>query len=164
MNKTKEKIKFKEITQDTLFDILQLSSTLSERHRKMVATNSVSIAEAHFHNHAWFRGIYAGDTPVGFIMLETSGIMIDENFNKTGKPFNGWFLWRFMIAGTEHGKGYGRQALDLVVKMMREKNLTELYCSCGQGDGSPLGFYEKYGFIKTGRMLEDEVELLLKIK
>ena len=28
-----------------------------------------SIAEAHFSPLAWFRAVYAGDTPVGFVML-----------------------------------------------------------------------------------------------
>jgi hypothetical protein len=35
--------------------------------------------------------------------------------------------------------------------------------SCGQGDGSPLGFYERYGFEQTGEIVFDD-EILLQYK
>ncbi len=158
-----EKVEFREITKDTLFEIIRLSNTLSEQHSRMVAPNSVSIAEAHFSENAWFRGIYAGDRAVGFIMVDTSEVIEDESDPEKDRPMNGWFLWRFMMAASEQGRGYGRQALDILVDMMREKGYTELRTSCGKGPGSPLGFYEKYGFKKTGRELSGEIELILKI-
>ena len=35
--------------------------------------------------------------------------------------------------------------------------------SCGQDDGSPLGFYERYGFEQTGEIVFDD-EILLQLK
>ena len=36
---------------------------------RFVASNAVSIAQAHFHPEAWFRLVRAGGVPVGFAML-----------------------------------------------------------------------------------------------
>ncbi len=35
--------------------------------------------------------------------------------------------------------------------------------SCGQGEGSPLGFYEGYGFEQTGEIVFDN-EILLELR
>lgn len=39
-----------------------------------------------------------------------------------------------------------------------------LYVSCGQGEGSPQAFYERYGFVPAGRVIEDEIVLELDIR
>jgi len=62
-------VSLREVTGETVHIICRLSDTLTSPQNHMVAPNSVSIAEAHFSPHAWFRAIYAGETPVGFIML-----------------------------------------------------------------------------------------------
>jgi diamine N-acetyltransferase len=164
MSDCKETVEFREITEKTLMDILALSSTLSDEQKKMVAPNSVSIAEAYFDKDAWFRAIYAGDRPVGFMMVNRSGLTPETVDMDRMIPFNGWFLWRFMIAGPEQGKAFGWQTLDLLVALMRENGLTELHTSCGCGPGSPPGFYEKYGFVQTGRIVWNETERVLKIR
>jgi diamine N-acetyltransferase len=64
---TTKRITLREITEDTLRPVLDMEVTPSQR--KMVASNARSIAQAHFSRHAWFRAIYAGKTPVGFVML-----------------------------------------------------------------------------------------------
>ena len=60
-------VTLQEITEDTLSDVLSLE--VREDQRTFVPPVSVSIAEAHFSRSAWFRAIYADDTPVGFVML-----------------------------------------------------------------------------------------------
>jgi len=61
------------LTEETLRPILAMSNQMLPGQEQMVAPNSVSIAQAHFSSKAWFRGIYAADTPVGFIMLYDDG-------------------------------------------------------------------------------------------
>lgn len=89
-----------EITGETVVEICELSDTLPEQQRKMVAPNAQSIAQAHFEEKAWFRAIYADDRPVGFIML----------YDDPEGPQ--YFLWRLMIAGPHQDKGYGRSAVE----------------------------------------------------
>jgi len=142
----------REITGETVREICNLSNTLTPPRKYMVAPNAVSIAQAHFSPNAWFRAIYADDTPVGFLML------YDDTQEQE------YFLWRLMIAGPYHGKGFGRRAIDLLVDYVRTRpGATVLETSCGQGPGSPEGFYRKLGFVRNGKMLGDEVGLSLTL-
>ena len=52
-------VSLKEITEDTLWSILDLEVT--EDQKQYVAPNAVSIAEAHFSENAWFRAVFAGE-------------------------------------------------------------------------------------------------------
>jgi diamine N-acetyltransferase len=142
----------REITEDTVREICNLSNTLTPPRKYMVAPNAVSIAQAHFSSNAWFRAIYADDTPVGFLML------YDDPREQE------YFLWRLMISGLHHGKGFGRRATDLLVDYVRTRpGATVLETSCGQGPGSPEGFYHKLGFVRNGKMIGDEVGLSLTL-
>lgn len=149
-------VTLRRITARTVGDICDLSQTLSEEQRDKVADNAVSIAEAHFSENAWFRAIYADETPVGFIMLHIGADHDD------GIDCPGVFLWRLMIAGPFQGKGYGEKAIGLVVRDQRARGVGELYTSYGLGQASPEGFYKRLGFKETGGMYGDEVEVVLK--
>ena len=145
-------VSLREITEDTVREICNLSNTLTPPRKYMVAPNSVSIAQAHFSEHAWFRAICAGDTPVGFVMLYDDP---DESE---------YFLWRLMIAGPHHAKGFGRRAMALLIDHVRTRpGATVLETSCGQGPGNPEGFYHKLGFVRNGKMIGDEVGLSLTL-
>ena len=38
-----------------------------------------------------------------------------------------------------------------------------MWTSAGEGEGSPVGFYERYGFARTGELHGDEILLRLAI-
>jgi len=100
--------------------------------------------------------IYADDVPVGFVMIS------DE---VDGPGYIAQYLWRLLIDEPYQGRGYGTAALDLVVEYFRGRPGVEVvWTSCGEGDGSPLGFYERYGFTQTGdRVFDDEILLRLDV-
>jgi diamine N-acetyltransferase len=150
-------VTLREITEDTLRPILNLSKTLTDLQRTHVADNAVSIAEAHFSKHAWFRAIYADETPVGFLML-----YIGPDDEQPGEP-TVWFLWRFMIAGPYQKMGYGRRALEQVFDTVRAQGATEFITSCVPGENGPEGFYRRLGFAANGKWYDDELGLVLKI-
>jgi len=150
-------IHFKRITASTFNQICDLSKTLPMPQRNMVADNVVSIAEASFSDSAWFRAIYANDTPIGFIMTHTGSDYED------GIDCPGVFLWRFMIAKPFQSKGYGRKALEKLIQHLEAMGIPVLYTSCGQGEGSPEGFYRNLGFSPTGDTYGDEIELKLDL-
>ncbi len=148
----KVNVRLQEITGDTVRTICNLK--VSKEQEQFVAPNSVSIAEAHFSDNTWFRAIYADETPVGFIMLTEPS---ETERNLLGKHF----LWRFMIDERHQGKGYGREALKLIVQHLKENsNANALYTSCREGKGSPKGFYKKMGFIETGKQLGNEERIM----
>ena len=149
-------ISLRRISAATVCDVCELSETLSDEQRDMVADNGTSIAEAHFSENAWFRAIYAEETLVGFIMLHEGSDWDD------GIDCPGVYLWRFMIARPYQGRGFGKQAIALVVRDLKARGVRELYTSYGQGPGSPEGFYRGLGFEPTGEHYDDELEAVLR--
>ena len=82
-------VHFREVTRDNLREVLHLK--VAPEQERFVASNAVSIAQAYFYrDQAWFRALYAGDTPVGFLMLD----------DEPAKPR--YTLWRFMIDTRHH--------------------------------------------------------------
>jgi diamine N-acetyltransferase len=146
-------VTLREITADTVGGICRLSDTLSAEQQKMVAPNAYSIAQAHFEARAWFRAVYADETPVGFVML----------YDDPEKDHV--YLWRFMIAGPHQGKGFGRRALELVFEhALRRPNVRAVKASYVPIDGGAGPFYRKLGFEPTGEMDGDEVVIRLALR
>lgn len=149
------KVGLREVTRDTVRTICDLK--VSKEQEQFVASNSISIAEAHFSNEAWFRAVYADETPVGFVMLAR---VPREERARLGTHF----LWRFMIDERYQGRGYGGKALESVMQhLKKESNANALHTSCREGKGSPKGFYKKMGFKETGEKL-DNGERIMKLK
>lgn len=149
MENEKTVVTLREVTAETVGTICNLKVAPSQRN--FVAPNAVSIAQAYFQrDNAWFRAVYADETPVGFLMLDD-----DLAAQEYG-------LWRFMIDERYQGKGYGRAALELIIAHVRTRpGATELLTSCVPGEGSPCPFYERMGFVYTGE--EDDGELVMRL-
>jgi diamine N-acetyltransferase len=144
-------VSLREVTKDNLSDILRLK--VKPEQDKFVASNAVSIAQAHFEDKAWFRAIYADDTPVGFLML------YDD------PETNDYFLWRFMIDGHYQGMHFGEKALNLLIEYVRAlPGATELLVSYVPEQGNPEPFYRGAGFISTGEVHDGENVMKLEFK
>ena len=141
-------VTLREVTRETLYDIFKLK--VSPEQERFVSPNEISIAEAHFSpDVAWFRAIYHGDTPVGFLMLR----------DDPSKPE--YYLWRFMIDARYQKTGVGRRALELLFEHVRTRTGADaLYTSVVDGDGGPGPFYERLGFAYTGEV--DDGELVMR--
>ncbi len=106
----------------------------------------------------WYRAVYAGDDPVGFVMISDG---IPDGHPEYLGPY---FLWRLLIDARRQGRGFGRAALDLVVEYARTRPHAEvLLTSVVPGPASPIGFYLRYGFSRPGRMFEGEEVLELPL-
>ena len=141
-------VTLREVTAETVRAICALD--VKPEQRGYVAPNAVSIAQAYFEPKAWFRAIYADETPVGFVMLHD-----DPEKHE-------YVLWRFMIDAAHQREGYGRRALDLVTEYVRGRpGARELVSSYVPGDEGPGGFYLRYGFVETGEVDQGEVVIRL---
>jgi diamine N-acetyltransferase len=147
------KIAFRKITGKTVRTICDLS--VSEEQKRFIAPNAVSIAQAYFAKSAWFRAIYADETPVGFVMLAEDP--------KCGKHY----LWRFMIDAKYQDKGYGGRALELVIRHVRkDPKARALYLSVARVKGSAEDLYRSFGFDFTGkveRARAEETEYVMRL-
>jgi diamine N-acetyltransferase len=151
VTKDEPTVTLREVTSETVRAICRLE--VRPEQRGYVAPNAVSIAQAYFEPRAWFRAVYADETPAGFVMLH----------DDPEKPE--YYLWRFMIDAEHQGRGYGRAALDLLVDYVRSRpGATELFSSYVPGDDGPGGFYLRYGFVETGEVEGDEVVIRLQLQ
>jgi diamine N-acetyltransferase len=106
----------------------------------------------------WYRAVYVDDTPVGFVML---GISVQSRGERY--PFR-YFLWRLLIDERFQGRGYGAETIDSVVAELRKHpDPDALFTSVASGADSPIGFYERCGFVRTGQVFDDEVVLRLDL-
>ena len=75
-----------------------------------------------------------------------------------------YFLWKLLIDERHQAKGYGAATLDEVVAYVKTRPGADvLFTSCNDGPGSPRGFYLKYGFTDTGRVMWGENVLALQL-
>lgn len=144
-------VTLREVTRDNAREIIKLE--VAEGQNKFVAPNDISLAQAYFEREkAWFRAIYADETPVGFMML----------YEDPREPV--YYLWRLMMDARYQGMGYGRRALDLLVDYVKTRpSATELKVSYVPGEGSPGPFYARYGFEETGEVHDGENVMILKL-
>lgn len=144
-------ISLREVTADSVRVICRLE--VSEAQKHFVAPNAVSIAEAYFEPKAWFRAIYADETPMGFLML----------YDDPDEPV--YFLWRYMIDARYQKLGFGKRAMDLILDHVRSRpGAREMSLSCHPGEEGPEPFYRRYGFSLTGKMLGDEAEMRITLQ
>jgi diamine N-acetyltransferase len=99
-------------------------------------------------------GLYDDDTLVGFVMLS----------DEVGNPsYVAHYLWKLLIDERFQRRGYGTAAIDLVAEFFRSRGVDTMWTSASKGDGSPLPFYERYGFVRQGKTSWGEVMLRLDL-
>lgn len=152
-----EPITLRDITYDNLKPIITMHERLSEEDKHKVAPNLYSLAEAYLNYAiAWPKAIYRGETPVGFVMLGLDDYLADPEDTPV------YFLWRFMVAPEEQGKGIGKEVIRQLVEKCVAEGRRYLYVSCHTEEAMPKAFYEANDFVSTGRV--DDGELILKRK
>ncbi len=148
-----EEVTLKRITRRNLGAILRLK--VKPKQEFLVATNAKSIAQAHFYREAWYRAIYLGDTPIGFVLLVDRTL----KYKRIKQKNPTLYLWRLMIDGKYQGKGYGREAVELVINHLKTRpNAKEITLHHEQTEGNAGLFYEKLGFKLTGKVEHNELE------
>ena len=127
--------------------------------QQFVSNASASIREAAKEpdGRALYWAIYADGTPVGFVMISD---------DVGGPDYFPQYLWKLFIDQRYQGQGYGTATLDLIAEYFRRRpEVKVMRTSAGQGTGSPIGFYERYGFERTGDIVfNNEVLLQLELR
>jgi diamine N-acetyltransferase len=149
-------VTLREIDADTVRTICDLR--VAPAQERLVAPNAVSIAQAHFEPAAWFRAIYADETPVGFAML------FDSTRAKAPEQPDTCHLWRFMIAAECQRQGYGGAALaQLIIHTRGLAGVTRFSLGFVPDSAGPREFYARFGFRETGVVDGGEVIMVLAL-
>jgi diamine N-acetyltransferase len=131
---------------------------------RFVASVEKSFADALQYPEACPRSwtINDRDTVVGFMMI-SDGIP-PATLEADPSIIGPYFLWRLLIDERKQRRGYGTAALDALVEHVRcRPGAATLYVSCEPGEGTPQPFYERYGFVATGQVVEGELVLALPL-
>ena len=138
-------VTLREITDVNRESVLALHVT-PEQERFVGGSVQNALADAAEYPQAkpWYRAVYAGEEPTGFVMI---------SWNCEPQPpeiIGPWFLWKLLIDKRYQGRGYGSEAVRQVAELVRAEGAIELLTSFVLGDGGPAGFYERLGFVPTG--------------
>ena len=124
---------------------------------------SLRDAVAYAHGKPRYWTVNDGDEVVGFVMLSDG--VAPEVVRDDPHMISPYFLWRLLIDHRHQRRGYGAAALDALVEYVRARpDADALYTSAVPGEGSPQPFYERYGFVPTGDIADDEVVLKLDLR
>ena len=133
-------------------DLMRLQVHHSQN--RMVAPVTVSFAQALLPETIdgasvvpWIRGVRAGGQWVGFVMVA-------EPTEHHPVPY----LWRLLIDRAHQGRGIGTLILDALIEQCRAWGCDTLEVTWEEGIGSPRRFYEQYGFVPTGNVIDGETE------
>ncbi|TVX93796.1 GNAT family N-acetyltransferase [Paenibacillus agilis] len=137
-------IELKEINRSNFFDVIKLS--VAEEQKEFVATNLFSLAQAKAFPECVCLAIYNDDVLVGFTMY-----CIDEEDHE-------YWIYRLMIDTKHQSKGYGKAAMEKVIKKIKEDTQHRvIYISFEPENDWAKQLYEKLGFVEDGRVIEGEV-------
>jgi diamine N-acetyltransferase len=154
---TTSDVHLREITDDNRDAVIALAVRADQERFVASVARSLGHAATTPEANPWYRAVYSGDEPVGFVMLSwnvppgRAGIL------------GPYFLWRLLIDARHQGRGFGTAVLTQIVDLIRADGATELLTSYHPGDGEPLPFYQRFGFQPTGEIDHGEPVLRLPL-
>lgn len=146
MEGSRPRVVLREITEQDRAAVLALR--VAPEQERFVGSVRAALADAAAYPQAnpWYRVIYAGGEPVGFVMV---------SWNVRPQPpdiIGPWFLWKLLIDSRHQHRGYGLEALRQVARLVHAAGATQLLTSYVPGDGGPAAFYRRSGFVPTGNL------------
>lgn len=138
------------ITQANFREVVQLKVGAGQEN--FVAANVYSIAQAKIWPNFWPLAIYAGETPVGFLM---------HGLDEAGQH---WII-RLMIDAAQQQHGYGRQAMELILAQLRaDPACAAVAISYDPENRVAAELYRRLGFVETGEVEHAELVARLRLK
>jgi diamine N-acetyltransferase len=151
-------VSLRAITADNRVAVEALAVTDDQSFYVASVTQSLQDAEEYPDAKPWYRAVYLGEEPVGFVMI-SDGITVDDP-----SYVGPYYLWRLLVDHRFQGRGVGTAAIDLVTQHLRTRpDARKLLVSHVVGPSSPLTFYQQYGFRLTGEVHEGEPILELDL-
>lgn len=147
-------VELREINKDNREKCMML--TVAEEQTQYICSNRDSLNDA-AENDIVARpfAIYIDEVMVGFTMFA-----FDETYEE---PDDRYWLWRFMIDEKQQGKGYGRLALQEIIKYFNKHGANHIKLSTKESNIVAISLYRKFGFKENGEMNGEETVFELKL-
>ena len=147
-----------EVTHDNVRAVGDIDRAFSQR--AFVAPVSQSLAEALVPPSVrgetiqpWYRAVTADGEMAGFVMMA-------EPHDGSPHPY----LWRLTIDRRHQGRGIGRRVVEQIMRERLAAGHTHLLVSyVRDAVGSPARFYERLGFVPTGKVEDGETEAIVEL-
>jgi diamine N-acetyltransferase len=125
-----------------------ISLRVREDQVNFVASNAVSLAQLNFLENFYAKGIYHSEEMIGFALYG-----IDEDDNE-------YWIYRMMIDQKHQGKGYGKEAIQLIIdhiRAIKDDHHQTITLSYEPTNDHAKHIYEKMGFAEIeGLLISDE--------
>ena len=139
----------RKVTRDDLEAVCNLN--VAQEQVGLVTPNVMTMAEAQFEAGAWVRAIWLDEHVAGLIaMLRPSAYPDEENIVIRRDAA---YLWRLMIGADFQRQGLGAATLQEAKRKSIDWGYSGLSLTVADAPMSAKTFYERYGFIPTGRRL-----------
>ena len=143
-------IRLAEVTEDNWFDVAALS--VAEEQKRFVAPTVGILA----------RGYVYRDCNARVFVIENDGVIVGTALVRefTDEPL-GYDLQQFMIDARFQKRGYGSEALRLILEELRKEGHYDHVELCvKKDDEAAIRLYEKHGFVDSGYVDEDVPDAL----
>jgi len=142
---TTHHVRLEPITKDNYRECMRL--TVTEQQKTHVAPNAKSLGEAYvYYDTARPFAVYHDDNMVGFVLLRDL------------PNLDCYYISQFMIDQNFQRQGYGRQAMELLIEMLRsERRYPKVTLCFVDGDEAAKSLYLGLGFRLTGEVDADEI-------
>lgn len=141
------------IDRHNYLSILDLDVHASQR--RFVASNMYSLAQAYVQPECEPLALYVENKPVGFAMY-----CLDRDDHE-------YWIYRLMIDKKHQGRGYGREAMRLLIERIRaeaDDDHRVIFISFEPDNTAAKSLYESLGFIADGRVEYGEVVYKLELE
>ncbi|MFS0781293.1 GNAT family N-acetyltransferase [Bacillus sp. 1P06AnD] len=160
-------IEFRKITGDNIDEVIALE--VGENQKDLInTTNLRSIADSHMLNADGIPAkpfaIYDNEVAVGFIMYIYDTLNHESFVNEVFYGKKSYFIWHIMIEKSYQGTGYGKRALEKMLKDIEtmpdgEAEYITLFYRTSNIKAKAL--YTACGFVDTG-IIQDNSMLAIK--
>ena len=150
------KINLRDINEENWLQCIGLTTDKSDQHfvfEEFIPSNTLSLAQSKIENGWITKGIYDKDKIIGFTMY---GYCYEDNFYE---------LCRLMIHHAYQGRGYGKEAIKIIIEEMKKlEGCKEIFLSFYPENIKAKNLYENVGFKNTGEIINGELIYSLKLK
>ena len=141
----KTMVRLTDVTEENWMEVASLS--VKEHQKQYLAPAIGILARGYVYRNCHAR-VFVIENDGGIV-----GVALVREF--TEKPL-GYDLQQFMVDERYQGKGYGSQALQLILDELRTENHYDHVELCvKKADAEAIRLYEKHGFVDSGYIDED---------